>query len=52
MTRALQLHPDRLYLADLTTRNIARQLYATVADLPIVNPHGHTDPNWFADNHS
>ena len=25
-------------------------LYATVKDLPIVSPHGHTDPQWFADD--
>jgi glucuronate isomerase len=25
-------------------------LYASVAELPIISPHGHTDPQWFADN--
>ena len=50
MTRALALHPDRLLPADPTTRGIARALYAEVADLPIVSPHGHTDPRWFADD--
>ena len=50
MTRPLVLHPDRLFPADPTTRDIARALYAEVADLPIVSPHGHTDPTWFADN--
>ncbi len=50
MARALILHPDRLFPADPSTRSIARALYATVADLPIVSPHGHTDPTWFADN--
>ncbi len=50
MTRPLQLHPDRLFPADPTTRDIARTLYAEVADLPIVSPHGHTDPTWFADD--
>ena len=50
MTRRLALHPDRLFPADPTTRSIARDLYATVADLPIVSPHGHTDPEWFATN--
>jgi len=48
MTRQLALHPDRLFPVDPTTRAIARDLYATVADLPIVSPHGHTDPEWFA----
>jgi len=31
-------------------RAIARELYAEVAALPIVSPHGHTDPAWFALN--
>jgi glucuronate isomerase len=44
------LNPDRLFPADPTTRDIARALYAEVADLPIVSPHGHTDPRWFAAN--
>ncbi|MCW2392819.1 glucuronate isomerase [Sphingobium sp. B1D7B] len=46
----LKLHPDRLFPADSITRAIARDLYAQVAQLPIVSPHGHTDPRWFADN--
>lgn len=41
-------HPDRLFPADPSTRAIARDLYAGVKDLPIVSPHGHTDPAWFA----
>lgn len=47
---ALNLHPDRLFPADETTRAIARRLYQEVKSLPIVSPHGHTDPSWFADN--
>jgi glucuronate isomerase len=50
MARPLHLDPDRLFPADPTTRGIARGLYATVAGLPIVSPHGHTDPRWFAEN--
>ena len=46
----LKLDPDRLFPADPATRDIARRLYATVKDLPIVSPHGHTDPQWFADD--
>ncbi|WP_448502933.1 glucuronate isomerase [Sphingomonas sp.] len=46
--RPLTLDPDRLFPADPTTRAIARALYAEVATLPIVSPHGHTDPAWFA----
>ena len=44
------LHPDRLFPADPTTRAIARDLHAGVATLPIISPHGHTDPAWFADD--
>ncbi|HEX8445169.1 MAG TPA: glucuronate isomerase [Sphingomonas sp.] len=50
MARLLELHPDRLFPADPTTRTIARALYAEIAALPIVSPHGHTDPKWFATN--
>jgi glucuronate isomerase len=46
----LDLHPDRLFPADPKTRDVARRLYGTVKDLPIVSPHGHTDPQWFADD--
>ena len=45
-----KLNPDRLFPADPTTRAIARTLYQLVKDLPIISPHGHTDPKWFADN--
>ena len=31
-------------------RALARELYAEVAKLPIISPHGHTDPSWFALN--
>lgn len=48
MTDPLTLHPDRLLPADPATRAIARRLYDSVAGLPIVSPHGHTDPAWFA----
>jgi len=46
----LHLHPDRLLPAEASQRAIARRLYAQVADLPIISPHGHTDPSWFAGN--
>jgi glucuronate isomerase len=41
-------HPERLFPADTTLRRIASRLYRSVADLPIISPHGHTDPAWFA----
>jgi glucuronate isomerase len=50
MTRPLSLNPDRLFPSDPTQRDIARRLYAEVAELPIISPHGHTDPSWFAGN--
>jgi glucuronate isomerase len=46
----LKLNPDRLFPAGTGTRNLARRLFATVERLPIVSPHGHTDPQWFADD--
>ena len=48
MPDPLSLHPDRLFPADPDTRAVARRLHAKIADLPIVSPHGHTDPAWFA----
>ena len=48
--RPLLFHRDRLFPADPTARSIARALYDEVAGLPIVSPHGHTDPAWFATN--
>jgi glucuronate isomerase len=44
------LHDDRLFSSDPTQRAIARRLYREVRNLPIISPHGHTDPRWFADN--
>jgi glucuronate isomerase len=44
------LHPDRLFPADPALRSITRNLYQSVAALPIVSPHGHTDAAWFATN--
>lgn len=44
------LHEDRLFPVDPDSRAIARRLYEAVRGLPIVSPHGHTDPRWFAEN--
>lgn len=43
------MNPDRFFSPDPTSRDIARDLYQTVAALPIVSPHGHVDPRLFAD---
>lgn len=48
MTKPLSLHPDRLFPTDPVVRDITRRLYAEVAHLPIISPHGHTDPEWWA----
>ena len=50
MTSPAVLSDDRLFPADPSTRDVARRLYARVRSLPIVSPHGHTDPAWFARN--
>ncbi len=46
----MALHPDRLLPIDPAVRAIARRLYAAVARLPLLSPHGHTDPRWYAEN--
>ena len=44
------LAPDRLFPVDPEVRFLARDLYGSIAKAPIVSPHGHTDPRWFAEN--
>ncbi len=44
------LHEDRLFSADPTVKGIAKELYSIVKDLPIISPHGHTNPSWYAKN--
>nr|WP_321460631.1 glucuronate isomerase [uncultured Cohaesibacter sp.] len=44
------LDPDRLFPIEDKARSIARSLYEGVRAMPIVSPHGHTDPSWFAKN--
>jgi len=46
----MPLHPDRLLPIEPEARAIARELYAGVASLPILSPHGHTEPRWYAEN--
>lgn len=45
-----KMHPDRLFPSDPTTRDIARELYATVAEAPICSPHGHVPASLLAEN--
>lgn len=49
MTGSWTLSPDRCFDPNPAQRAVARQLYATVKDLPIVSPHGHVDPSLLAD---
>jgi glucuronate isomerase len=44
------LDPDRLFPIEPAARALARALYDEVRDLPIISPHGHTDPRWYAEN--
>lgn len=50
MPELLELHRDRLFPSDADCRAVARTLYEDIKDLPIISPHGHTDPEWFARN--
>lgn len=49
MTRKRHLDPDRYFDPEPTRRRLARELYESVAHLPLVCPHGHVDPRLFAD---
>jgi glucuronate isomerase len=44
------LPPDLLFPPEASARAIARRLYYHIRDLPIVSPHGHTDPRWYAED--
>ncbi len=48
-TQTLELSPDRFFSAEPAQRKLARELYETIASLPIISPHGHVDPRLFAD---
>jgi glucuronate isomerase len=43
------LPEDRYFGPDPQQKEIAQALYADVADLPLVCPHGHVDPRMFSD---
>ena len=42
--------PDRLFPVEARLRDMARAFYGSVQDLPIISPHGHCEPRWFAEN--
>lgn len=46
---AWTLDPDRCFSPVPAVRELARELYAGVRDLPLVSPHGHVPPELLAD---
>jgi glucuronate isomerase len=50
MAEPLSLDPLRLLPVEPQTRVVAADLFDAVERLPIVSPHGHVDPRWFASN--
>ncbi len=50
MSQTLVMRPERLFPASAPERAIAQRLFKLVENLPIISPHGHTDPQWFAQN--
>ena len=49
MMNTYQPSPDRYFDPDPAQRKAALELYESIADLPLVCPHGHVDPRLFAD---
>ncbi|MGL4611512.1 MAG: glucuronate isomerase [Trueperaceae bacterium] len=47
-----QLDDNRCFSAEPLQRNLARALYESIKDLPLVCPHGHVDPNLLANPHA
>lgn len=45
-----ELHEDRFFDPEPTTRSYAREIYEGTRDLPIVSPHGHVDAAVLAAN--
>jgi glucuronate isomerase len=50
MNHPLELNEDRLFPSEPGQGAIARRLFSEVRTLPIISPHGHTDPRWFSEN--
>ena len=45
---SVRLDPNRFFPSDPAQRALAAELFAGIEKLPIISPHGHTDPAWFA----
>jgi glucuronate isomerase len=50
MVNNLILDENRFFDSDPVIRNLAKELYDGVKDLPIIGPHGHVDPSIFSEN--
>jgi glucuronate isomerase len=48
MVRKLHLPPERFFSPDPALRRVSCELFEAVETLPIISPHGHTDPAWFS----
>ncbi|MEW7009647.1 glucuronate isomerase [Lentilitoribacter sp. EG35] len=44
------LSEDRLFPIDNEQRIIAREIFSQIEKLPLICPHGHTEPSWFSEN--
>ena len=51
MASKVHVPDDRYFGPDPRQKEIAQRLYQTVANLPLICPHGHVDPRMFADPH-
>lgn len=49
MANKVNLPDDRYFGPDARQKDVAQRLYAQVANLPLICPHGHVDPRMFAD---
>ena len=52
MTTPWTLNENRVFSSNPAVRSRAADLYGTIADLPIVAPHGHVAPELLADAHA
>lgn len=50
MSEKLVLDPDRFFDPLPAVRSLARELYESVREMPLVSPHGHVDPKILAEN--
>ena len=50
MKAEISLCQTHLFPADKVVFSIAKELYDEIVSLPIISPHGHTNPAWFSEN--